>query len=142
MWQNQQQQQQQMLQQQSDAIKAQSDAWMKRQEEMNANMRRMQAETPDFATNRTKFEQMTGYANKNEQERKVVDDYWNNTSINKNKNAGDYYNDIRNGIAIPTHEQNRPEYAQAQAQLSRMQKYKGMSSGQLANLFKTGEMTS
>lgn len=88
------------------------------------------------------FEKMTGYAGKSEQERKVVDDYWNNASVTKGKNANDYYSDIKNGIPVPNYEQNRPEYAQAQAKYQRMLKYKSMSSGQLANLFQSGEMTS
>lgn len=143
MMQNQQQQNQQMQQQQMDAMKAQNDAWVKRQEEMQRNMQRMQAEQADFMTNRETFERMTGYATKNEQERKVVDDYWNNNSnIAKPRNAGDYYNDIKNGVAVANYEKNRPEYMQAQATYGRIQKYKSMNSGQLANLFKTGELTS
>ncbi len=143
MMRQQQQQQMQMQQQQVNAMKTQNDAWMKRQEEMNRNMQRMQAEQADFMTNRETFERMTGYATKNEQERKVVDDYWNNNSnITKPRNAGDYYNDIKNGVAVANHEKNRPEYIQAEATYGRIQKYKSMNSGQLANLFKTGELTS
>lgn len=132
----------QMQQQQMDAMRQQNDAWQKRQEEMQNNMRRMQAETPNFITDRHMFEKMTGYAGKNDQERKVVDDYWNNASIAKNKNASHYYDDIKNGVATPDYERGRPEYSQAQATYSRIAKYKQMNSGQLANLFKNGELTS
>lgn len=132
----------QMQQQQMDAMRQQNDAWQKRQEEMQNNMRRMQAETPNFITDRHMFEKMTGYAGKNDQERKVVDDYWNNASIAKNKNANHYYDEIKNGVATPDYERGRPEYSQAQATYSRIAKYKQMNSGQLANLFKNGELTS
>lgn len=133
----------QMQQQQMDAMRQQNDVWQKRQEEMQNNMRRMQAEQADFMTNRNTFERMTGYANKNEQERKVVDDYWNNNSnVNKQKSHSDYYNDIKNGVAVPNYEKSRPQYSQAEQQYNRIQKYKSMTSGQLANLFATGEMTS
>ena len=110
---------------------------------MSRNMQRMQAEQADFMTNRDTFERMTGYANKNEQERKVVDDYWNNNSnVNKQKSHSDYYNDIKNGVSVPNYEKSRPQYSQAEQQYNRIQKYKSMTSGQLANLFATGEMTS
>lgn len=130
-------QNQDFARQQMEMQRQQSEAWQKRQEEMQRNMARMQAENPNFATDRKLFEQMTGYATKNEQERKVVDDYWNNAVITKNKSANDYYNEIKSGVAIPNYEQNRGEYAQAQAQITKIGKYKQMSSGQLANLFKT-----
>ena len=132
----------QMQQQQMDAMRQQNDAWQKRQEEMQNNMRRMQAETPNFITDRKMFEKMTGYDGKNDQERKVVDDYWNNASVTKNKNSSHYYDEIKNGVATPDYERGRPEYAQAQATYSRIAKYKQMNSGQLANLFKNGELTS
>lgn len=138
-----QRQNQEIAKQQAEAQRQQTEQWQKRQDEMNRNMQRMQAEEADFMTNREKFERMTGYATKNEQERKVVDDYWNNNSnIAKPRNAGDYYNDIKNGVAVANHEKNRPEYIQAEATYGRIQKYKSMNSGQLANLFKTGELTS
>lgn len=132
----------QMQQQQMDAMRQQNDVWQKRQEEMQNNMRRMQAETPNFITDRKMFEKMTGYDRKNDQERKVVDDYWNNANITKNKNASHYYDEIKNSVATPDYERGRPEYSQAQATYSRIAKYKQMSSGQLANLFKNGELTS
>ena len=132
----------QMQQQQMDVMRQQNDAWQKRQEEMQNNMRRMQAETPNFITDRKMFEKMTGYDGKNDQERKVVDDYWNNASVTKNKNSSHYYDEIKNGVATPDYERGRPEYAQAQATYSRIAKYKQMNSGQLANLFKNGELTS
>ena len=132
----------QMQQQQMDTMRQQNDAWQKRQEEMQNNMRRMQAETPNFITDRKMFEKMTGYDGKNDQERKVVDDYWNNASVTKNKNSSHYYDEIKNGVATPDYERGRPEYAQAQATYSRIAKYKQMNSGQLANLFKNGELTS
>lgn len=134
-------QQREMLERQNEQ-RQQNDAWQKRQEEMQNNMRRMQAETPNFITDRKMFEKMTGYDGKNDQERKVVDDYWNNASIAKNKNASHYYDEIKNGVATPDYERGRPEYSQAQATYSRIAKYKQMNSGQLANLFKNGELTS